>query len=124
MSFDRPTGEKFNASFASLKIVWTLLAPDGAKAWSADDGGSFDPRTTKYVKVGSRKFEGSPVSGGYQSWELDYDGKNPRTAQLEEIIETTVLPRGRPPSFPALVARTEKGYEALPLQATVDGPKP
>ena len=57
MSFDRPSGEKFKASFAALKVVWTLLAPDGATAWSVDDGGRFDPRTTKYVKVGSRRFE-------------------------------------------------------------------
>jgi hypothetical protein len=123
MTFDRRSGEKFNVSFPSLKIVWTLLDPDGAKAWSIDDGGSFDPRRTKYVKVGSRRFEGTPGRGGYQSWELDYDGKNPRKAQLEEIIETTVLSRGRPPSFPMLIARTEKGYEPLPFQAKVDGPK-
>jgi hypothetical protein len=124
MTFDRRSGEKFNVSFASLKIVWTLLTPDGAKAWSIEDGGSFDPRRTKYVKVGSRRFEGAPGRGGYQSWELDYDGKDPRKAQLEEIIETSVLSRGRPPSFPTLIARTEKGYEPLPLQAKVDGPKP
>lgn len=124
MSFDRPTGEKYNQSFATLKVVWTLLAPDGTKGWTVEDGGSFDPRMTKYVKVGSRKTEGAPGMGGYQSWELDYDGKDPRRAQLDEIIEMTVLARGRPSGFPELVARTEKGYEALPLQAKVDGPKP
>jgi hypothetical protein len=43
---------------------------------------------------------GSPITGSFESWELGYDGKNPRKARLEEIVEISVRFRDGPQLCP------------------------
>jgi hypothetical protein len=113
---------KETISVASLTITWKLIAPDGVEVWQGSDGGSFDPFRSKYVKVGSRKSQFAPGGGGFQQVELDYDGKDAQSAQIEEILEQTLLYRpSLPAGLPACIAKNGPDYEALPIKASWNG---
>jgi hypothetical protein len=101
-------------SVATLNITWRLLDPEGKEAWKGTSGGKFDPFTSKYVVVGSRKTEmaGGGLGGGSTEVRLDYQGKDAMTAQVEEILEKYWYPR-----VPTCLVRSEGGYVALPLAA-------
>ena len=44
--------------------------------------------------------------GGYNSVQIDFEGKNPQTAQIEEILEQTMLNRvGAPWGMPVYIAK-------------------
>ena len=120
--YAHPWSGKETISVASLNITWKLIAPDGTEVWQGSDGGSFNPFNSKYVKVGSRKSQFAPGGGGFQQVELDYDGKDAQSAQIEEILEQTLIYRQTlPAGLPACVARNGTGYEALPIKASWNG---
>jgi hypothetical protein len=115
-------------SVATLEIQWRLLDPEGNEAWQGKGGGQFDPFRSKYVVVGSRRTEMAPggMGGGSTSVQLDYEGKDARTAQLEEILENTLFfGSALPGGMPTCLVKKEGGYTALPLEAPAGGkPKP
>jgi hypothetical protein len=117
-----PRTEKETISVAALTVTWKLVAPDGTEVWQGSEGGSFDPFRSKYVIVGSRKGQFSINGGGFQRVDLDFGGKDPQTAQIEEILEQ-MLPRrqGCPVGLPACVAKGPNGLEPLPLRRKPDG---
>jgi hypothetical protein len=121
--YTEPVSGKQSISVATLSITWKLIAPDGTEVWQNFDGGEFDPFRSKYVKVGSRRGHTNALrGGGYQQVELDFDGKDAQSAQIEEILEQTLLNRnGPPPGLPACVARSGSGYEPLPIKGSVEG---
>jgi hypothetical protein len=122
--FNNPLNGKETISVTALNITWKLLTPDGTEAWQAADGGSFDPFRSKYVKVGSRTGTFSPNGGGYQQVQLDFDGKDPQFAQIEEILEQQILHRkGLPVGLPACIAKTANGYESLPIKEKLESEK-
>ncbi len=111
-------------SVASLEITWHLVDPAGKEAWKGKSGGQFDPFRSKYVVVGSRKTDMQPgmFGGGSTSVQLDYQGKDARTAQLEEILEATLFFRNAlPVGMPTCLVSEEGGYSALPLEVSLDG---
>lgn len=111
---DSPSGER-GISVATLNITWRLLDPEGKEAWKGTSGGKFDPFTSKYVVVGSRKTNMAPggLGGGSTQVRLDYKGKDAMTAQLEEILEKYWYP-----GMPTCLVKNEGGYSALPLAAS------
>jgi hypothetical protein len=120
--FSSPLSGKDGVAVAALEVTWKLLAPDGAEVWQGKDRGEFNPFRSKYVKVGSRRGTFGP-NGGYQQVELDFDEKDPRAAQIEEILEQTFLHRqDLPPGLPSCVARDGNGYQALPIKGEWSGP--
>jgi hypothetical protein len=121
---DPNTGKRYSSPYIALNITWKLLSPDGAEVWRASDGGSFDPFRSKYVVVGSRRNNFAPQGGGSMQVQIDFEGKDAQTAQIEEILETTILFRQNlPAGLPVCVARTADGYAALPLKETWPGEK-
>ncbi|HEV3146174.1 MAG TPA: WD40 repeat domain-containing protein [Gemmataceae bacterium] len=121
---DQVTGKKRSSPYISLEVAWKLIAPDGTEVWQGKDGSIFDPFRSKYVVVGSRKGTFGPQGGGYRQVEIDFGDKNPQTAQIEEIVETTILMRQTlPASLPAVVAKTGAGYMPLPINEKIDGAK-
>jgi hypothetical protein len=124
--FDDPkTGKKYQSPYITLDITWKLLAPDGTEVWQASDGGPFDPFRSKYVVVGSRRNDMiNPQGGGYRHVEIDFEGKNAQRAQIEEILDQTILLRqGLPTGLPVCVAKVADGYATLPLKETWPGEK-
>src|SRR5262249_34534072 len=123
--FDNPrTGKRYSSPYIALNITWKLLSPDGTEVWQASDGGSFDPFRSKYVVVGSRRNEFIPGGGGSRQVQIDFQGKDPQSAQVEEILEQTVLFRQTlPAGLPVYVAKSANGYAALPLKGTWPGEK-
>ncbi|HZV05033.1 MAG TPA: WD40 repeat domain-containing protein [Gemmataceae bacterium] len=120
--YTEPVSGKQSISVASLTITWKLIAPDGTEVWQNFDGGDFDPFRSKYVKVGSRRGQVNPRQGGYQQVELDFGGRDSQSAQIEEILEQTLMNRnGPPPGLPACVVRKGSGYEPLPIKGSLDG---
>jgi len=101
----------------TLNITWRLLDPEGNEAWKGHSGGTFDPFTSKYVVIGSRKMQMAGMGGGSTQVRLDYDGKNETTAQLEEVLEKNWYPT----SMPTCLVKNEAGYVALPLEVSPDG---
>jgi hypothetical protein len=122
--FDDPkTGKKYASPYIALEITWTLLSPDGTEVWQASEGGTFDPFRSKYVVVGSRQNNGNP-HGGFSKVQIDFQGKNPETAQIEDILEQTILTRpDLPAGYPTYVAKGAGGYAALPLKGSWPGEK-
>jgi len=102
-------------SVATLNITWRLLDPEGKEAWKGTSGGKFDPFTSKYVVVGSRKTDmaAGGLGGGSTQVRLDYEGKDAKTAQLEEILEKYWYP-----GVPTCLVKNEGGYVVLPLAAS------
>ncbi len=99
---------------ATLTITWRLLDPEGKEAWKGTSGGKFDPFQSKYVALGSRKTDmapGGPFAGGSTQVRLDYKGKDPMTAQVEEILENNWYP-----GVPICLVKTAGGYSTLPLE--------
>jgi hypothetical protein len=99
---------------ATLNITWRLLDPEGKEAWKGTSGGKFDPFQSQYVVLGSRKTDMAPggMGGGSTQVRLDYKGKDPMTAQVEEILEKYWFP-----GVPNCLVKKEDGYVALPLEA-------
>jgi hypothetical protein len=113
---------KEGTSVVALDVTWRLIAPDGSEVWQRRDGSSFNPFASKYVKVGSRRGTFNPGGGGYQQVELDFDGKDPGAAQMEEILEQMLLYRSELPyGLPVFVARGANGYAPLPIKVEKDG---
>jgi hypothetical protein len=62
------------------------------------------------------------LGGGSTSVQLDYDGKDAMTAQLEEILEKTLFfGHALPSGMPTCLVKKEGGYSALPLEGTLGG---
>jgi hypothetical protein len=121
---DPRTGKKYASPYIALNITWKLLSPDGTEVWQASDGGTFDPFRSKYVVVGSRKNTFNPHGGGSSRVEIDFQGKNSQAAQIEEILEQTILLRqSLPTGLPVYVAKAADGYAELPLKETWPGEK-
>jgi hypothetical protein len=100
---------------ATLTITWRLLDPEGKEAWKGTSGGKFDPFQSKYVALGSRRTDmapGGPFAGGSTQVRLDYKGKDPMTAQVEEILENSWYP-----GVPICLVKTAEGYSTVPLAA-------
>ncbi len=54
--------------------------------------------------------------------ELDFGGKDARSAQIEEILEQMLTRRqALPAGLPVCVAKNANGYEPLPIKEKVDG---
>jgi hypothetical protein len=100
---------------ATLRINWRLLDPQGNETWKGTSGGKFDPFNSKYVVVGSRQTDMAlgGMGGGSTQVRLNYQGKDPMTAQVEEILEKSWYP-----GVPNCLVKTGAGYVALPLEAT------
>ena len=121
---DPRTGKRYSSPYISLNITWRLLSPDGTEVWQASDGGTFDPFRSKYVVVGSRRNEFIPGGGGSRQVQIDFQGKDSQAAQVEEILEQTVLFRQNlPGGLPVYVAKAGAGYAALPLKGMWPGAK-
>ena len=98
-----------------------MLSPDGVEVWHENNSNSFDPFRSKYVVVGSRNRPLGP-QGGIETVNLDFGGKDAITAQIEELLERTLLFPQYLPGMPLQVAKTADGYSPLPLQAKWDAP--
>jgi hypothetical protein len=115
--FSDPLTGKEGVSVLALDVTWKLIAPDGTEVWRHVDSSSFNPFASKYVKVGSRRGTFNPGGGGYQQVELDFDGKDPRAAQLEEMLEGMLLNHTELPyGLPVFVAKSPDGYAPLPIK--------
>jgi hypothetical protein len=118
---DPRSGDR-SISVAALNVTWKLIAPDGTEVWQNSDGGSFDPFRSKYVKVGRRRSQMNFRGGGFQQVELDFDGKDAQSAQVEEILEQMLVYRqGLPPGLPARIAKKGAGYTSLPIKESLNG---
>jgi WD40 repeat protein len=107
---------------ATVTINWRLLDPSGNEVWKNTSTDTFDPSRSKYVKVGSRRSMVGPGGGGSMEFEMDFQGKNPETAQVEELLEGMVA-YGSGGGVPRLV-RTSAGVVKLPLEAKFELAKP
>jgi hypothetical protein len=61
------------------------------------------------------------LGGGSSSIRLDYEGKDPTTAQLEDILEKMLFSGNALPGMPTHLVRNEGGYAALPLDGSPGG---
>src|SRR5262249_33509889 len=106
---------------ATVTVTWRLLDPDGNEVWQSKDTNTFDPQRSKYVKVGSRRSMVGPGGGGTMEFEMDYQGKNPETAQVEELLEEMVQFGGG--GVPVRLVRTPNGVVKLPQEAKFESAK-
>jgi hypothetical protein len=121
---DPKTGKRYASPYLALNIDWKLLSPEGIEVWQASNGGTFDPFRSKYVVVGSRHNTFNPHGGGSTQVEIDFQGKDPQAAQIDEILEQTLLLRQNlPAGLPVFVAKAAGGYAGLPLKEAWPGEK-
>jgi hypothetical protein len=122
--FMDPLTEKETVSVTALTITWKLISPEGTEVWQDQEGRAFNPFSSKYVVVGSRRGQFSMTGGGFQRVDLDFQGKDPVTAQVEEILEQMRPHRqGLPAGMPACVVKGENGLQALPIRMVLEGGK-
>jgi hypothetical protein len=120
----KDTSVKFTGALAGMKMpemnyTWSLMAPDGATAWSKSN-------TMKWGFMGSKYAGGTKAAGPYmgpmapsiRETSLDFKGRDPHTAIEEELHEQLAgIATAFPPEVPRAVLKGSTGFVLLPLTA-------
>jgi hypothetical protein len=113
---------EFKGVLAGMKMpemnyTWSLMAPDGATAWSKSN-------TMKWGYMGSKYAGGTKAVGPYmgpnapniRETSLDFKGRDPRTAIEEELHEQLAgIATAFPPEVPRAILKGSGGFVTLPI---------
>jgi hypothetical protein len=120
---------EFKGALAGMKMpemnyTWSLLAPDGTSAWSKAN-------SMKWGFMGSKYAGGTKAVGPYfgpnvpniRETQLDFKGRDPKTAIEEELHEQLAgIATVFPPEVPRAMLKGNGGLVSLPLTAEYKAP--
>ena len=123
------TSKQFTGALAGLKLPemdysWTMVSPKGAVAWQKSDRVSWGFMGSKYS---GRTNQVGPAFGpnqaNFQETELDFKGRDPRTAIEEELEEQLAsLAAAFPPPLPRAILDQNGTLVPMPLAAEYKTP--